>query len=50
MDGKEVLRFDSDLYPARLAEIAVGRNDNGGTEKQFLGTLLSKRWVGAPDR
>ncbi|MGA2018565.1 MAG: hypothetical protein ABSH26_16600 [Opitutaceae bacterium] len=51
MDGKEVLRVDSDLYPARLEEAVVGRNDKGGpTEKQFLGALLSQRWIGAPDR
>jgi hypothetical protein len=51
MDGKEVLRFDTDLYPARLEEAAIGRNDNGGpTERQFLGALLQQRWIGAADR
>jgi hypothetical protein len=51
MDGREVLRFESDLYPARLDEAVIGRNDNGGpTERQFLGALLLKRWISAPDR
>jgi len=51
MDAREVLRFDSDLYPARLEEAVVGRNDNGGpTERRFLGALLLQRWISAPDR
>jgi hypothetical protein len=51
LDGKKVLEIDSDLYPARLEESVVGRNDNGGpTERQFLGSLLSQRWIGSPDR
>jgi hypothetical protein len=48
MDGREVLRLESDIYPARLDEAVVGRNDNGGpTEKEFLGALLLQRWISA---
>jgi hypothetical protein len=49
MDGQEVLRFYSDLYPARVEEANVGTNPFGGsTERRFMGTLLDKRWVGRP--
>jgi hypothetical protein len=51
MDGKEMLRLDSDLFPAQLGEVSVGKNDFGGpSEKTFLGALLLERWIGAPDR
>jgi hypothetical protein len=49
MDGREVLRFDSELFPAQLSEVAVGENQFGGpTEKKFVGALLMKRWVEVP--
>jgi hypothetical protein len=51
MDGKEVLRFDSELFPAQLDETTVGENHFGGpTEKRFVGALLMKRWVDCPER
>jgi hypothetical protein len=51
MDGKEVLRFVSDVCPAQLGEANVGGNDFGGPiEKRFVGALLLRRWIGAPER
>ena len=51
MDGTEVLRFDSELFPAQLGEATVGENPFGGpTEKRFVGALLMTRWVEVPDR
>jgi hypothetical protein len=50
MDGKEVLRFNTELFPAQLTEATVGENQFGGpTEKQFVGALLMKRWSECPD-
>jgi hypothetical protein len=49
MDGLEVLRFDSELFPAQLDEVVVGENPFGGpAEKRFLGALLLQRWVEPP--
>jgi len=49
MDGKEVLRFDSELFPAQLGEVTVGENHFGGpTEKRFIGALLMQRWIEVP--
>ncbi len=50
MDGKEVLRFDSELFPAQPGEVAVGQNHFGGpTEKHFAGALLMQRWIETPE-
>jgi hypothetical protein len=50
MDGKEVLRFDSELFPAQLAEVTIGENHFGGpTEKHIVGALLMKRWIELPN-
>ena len=46
LDGAEVLRFESDLYPAPPAGAIVGANEIGGPgESRFLGAILSQRWV-----
>jgi hypothetical protein len=51
MDGKEVLRFDTDLCPAQRSEVVVGQNTFGGpTEKRFVGALLLYRWSELPER
>ncbi len=51
MDGQEVLRFESELFPAHLAEAVVGENHFGGpTEKYFAGALLMKRWIESAER
>ncbi len=51
MDGQEVLRFDSDFFPAQLGEANVGGNEFGGPiEKRFVGALLTQRWVAESTR
>jgi hypothetical protein len=49
MDGKEVLRFDLELFPAQPEEAMVGENNFGGaTERHFVGAILMKRWIESP--